>query len=673
MRIENVDVIASTEFEFNFEKKPINHKSNNDNIIKEFATFDIETSSLPEIKQSFMYIWQMYINGVVVIGRTWSEFRDFVKRLHEYLGNYSMVIYVHNLSFEFMFLSGIYEFKNEDVFAVDVNKVLYCKMLGNIIFRCSYLLSNMSLSEYTNKMNVEHKKLTGDLDYGIIRYNDTELTQTELSYCVNDVVGLKEAIEKELEISCDTLVSIPYTSTGYVRRDARKAMYKYKWSLIKKIYPTYPIYQYCREEFRGGNTHANRYYAGIIVENVESDDRSSSYPDVINNHKFPITRFKEIGQLSISELENIINKDKKACLFRIVFENIRLKDDLWGFPYISIDKSRGLNSFKDDNGRILEADILEITLNDIDYDIIKNEYEWDNAVVKSCATANYGDIPKDLKDVVIKYYKSKTELKDIEGQEVYYTKEKNKLNSVYGMMAQNPVKQPIVYDGVFEKNEQDEQYLLNEYEKTAFLPYQWACWVTAWARWELEEGLKLAGYNAIYCDTDSVKHFGKIDFSEYNTKCINASFESGSHATDKKGNEHYMGVYESEHGYKRFITFGAKKYAYEYHDGKLGITIAGVGKKAGAIELESKGGLESLKEGFVFKEAGGMTAYYNMDTFGKYYKDGNELFITRNVYLEPSTYTLSLRPKYRELLNESHAKALDSVCDTILRGENYHE
>ena len=39
-----------------------------------------------------------------------------------------VVIFVHNLSFEFQFLRGIYHFDNEEVFAVESRKVLKCEM-----------------------------------------------------------------------------------------------------------------------------------------------------------------------------------------------------------------------------------------------------------------------------------------------------------------------------------------------------------------------------------------------------------------------------------------------------------------------------------------------------------------------------------------------------------------
>ena len=59
----------------------------------------------------------------------------------------------------------------------------------------------------------------GDLDYKKLFTPNTLLTMSELGYCYNDVMGLYEAIIYLLKE--DTLVTIPLTSTGYVRRECR--------------------------------------------------------------------------------------------------------------------------------------------------------------------------------------------------------------------------------------------------------------------------------------------------------------------------------------------------------------------------------------------------------------------------------------------------------------------
>ena len=180
------------------------------------TAFDIETTRITEIEQSVMYIWQWAFSPeLVVIGRTWDEFLFFVHRLIESMNETEkLLIFVHNLSYEFQFLKGIYEFTNNDIFALDSRKVLRCEIYKKLEFRCSYLQTNMSLSEFTDKMGAEHSKLSGDdFDYSKRRYPWTPLTDEELAYCVHDVIGLVEAMQIQMAHDHDNLYTIPMTST----------------------------------------------------------------------------------------------------------------------------------------------------------------------------------------------------------------------------------------------------------------------------------------------------------------------------------------------------------------------------------------------------------------------------------------------------------------------------
>ena len=209
------------------------------------TAFDIETTVLDEYEQSVMYIWQwQFGEDYTVIGRTWEEFQDLQYRVKQCLpADRWLVVYVHNLSYEFQFLKGIYSFQSCDVFALNSRKILKCDMHGVFEFRCSYRLTNMNLSDFTKKMKVTHQKLSGEeFDYSQKRYPWTELTDRELEYCTNDVLGLVEAINALMARDGDNLQTIPLTSTGYVRRNAKRAM-------------------------RSGNTH--HAFVGSILPNWE--------------------------------------------------------------------------------------------------------------------------------------------------------------------------------------------------------------------------------------------------------------------------------------------------------------------------------------------------------------------------------------------------------------------
>lgn len=628
------------------------------------TAFDIETTRLVDIEQSIMYIWQwQFGDEYTVVGRTWEQFETFQRKLSSVLDDSVLVVFVHNLSYEFQFLRGIYKFKPEEVFAVKSRKVLKCNMYDKFEFRCSYIHSNMNLDTYTKKMGVKHKKLTGTFDYEKIRYPWTELTDEEIAYCIHDVQGLVEAIEIEMAHDKDNLYTFPLTSTGYVRRDAKKAMSEVSQSFIKTQLPDYETYKMLREAFRGGNTHANRYYANYTLHNVHSADRSSSYPDVMCNCKFPVSEFYRLGNISYEEAVKMIGKRQKACLMRVAITGIYLTRIDWGCPYLSLSKCRYVENPLIDNGRIMSADYLETTITDIDLKIIINEYSWKDIRFFDFATARYGYLPKQLIQTICQYYHYKTELKNVEGQELLYIKSKNKLNSLYGMCAQDPVKQSILFiEEDFKEQNENEEELLKAYNTKAFLAYQWGVWVTAWARYRLEEGILLAHGDTddpnapqfVYCDTDSVKYLGEINLDKFNAERIKDSMESGAYATDPFGITHYMGVYEKEHDMCEFRTMGAKKYVYrEKPDDKLVCTIAGVSKNLGGKELEEHGGITAFHEGFTFEKAGGLEAVYNDNpSITEYQAEGRNVKITSNVCLRPSTYTLGLTADYKRLLTE---------------------
>lgn len=223
------------------------------------------------------------------------------------------------------------------------------------------------------------------------------------------------------------------------------------------------------------------------------------------------------------------------------------------------------------------------------------------------------------------------------------------------MSVQDVVKENILFaDGQYLIDEsRSREDIYNGRRKGIFTQYAYGVWTTAHARQSLQAGIDLCGDNLVYVDTDSCKYLGEVDFSKYNADRIAECKQSGSYATDPKGTTHYMGVYEYDGTANRFTTLGAKKYAYEDSKG-LHITVSGVSKKAGAIELAEHGGLEAFKPGFVFEKAGKTESVYNDDKLPTITRiDGHMVTITRNVVIRDTTYTLGTTDDYAELINVS--------------------
>ncbi len=634
-------------------------KKNSKNYLDIVTAFDIESTRLPDIEHSFMYIWQFQFGtDITVVGRYWDEFLMMINKITEYIKDVAwLVIYVHNLSYEFQFLKGIYKFNQDEVFCTDNRKILKCTMNECIEFRCSYMLTNMSLDKFLKKYDVANKKLTGEFDYDKIRYPWSPLTAKEMEYCINDVKGLVQALYKQFKHDGDNVQTTVLTSTGYVRRDVKEAMKKFNHTELYNMLPDVQVYLLLRENFRGGDTLSNRWRTDEIIDNVQSVDIVSSYPSSMIMNKYPMTRFY---QEDTSKFDTLLKKGTKALLFRVVFINLDVKDGAEGHLYLSRDKCRDIVGGTFVNGRILKADYLETTLNDIDYRIVNDIYKYDNKIITILYSSRYKKLPVMFRNVVLNYYKVKTELKGCtEGTDeyYYYMKNKEKLNSAYGMTVQDIGKDDIKFiDGEYVVLDEPLDELISRNNKKAFLSYAWGVWTTAWSRKRLHDGIKVVTKNGkepmnfIYSDTDSIKYVGDVDFNEYNNSVIEEATNNKAYAVDRHGEVHYMGVFEDE-GYKvpnRFKTLGAKKYVLEDENKNLHVTIAGVNKKKGGTEL---GKIENFNEGFIFTEAGGTESVYNDNVDMVLDIEGHELRITDNVVIRPSTYTLGITADYRRILD----------------------
>ena len=621
-----------------------------------------------------MYVWQWaFGTDLVVMGRTWDDFLDMCKRIRAALSEDEfLVVWVHNLSYEFQYLSGIYDFCLEEVFAVGSRKVLKADMMGCLEFRCSYIHSNMSLKRWTEKLGVKHGKLSGDdFDYSKIRTASTALSPDEIQYCLNDVLGVVEAIQHELQMDGDNLYSIPLTSTGYVRRDVKESLKDVNHYWLSSIQPTWEVYTMLREAFRGGNTHANRYYAGRIMKDVKSADRASAYPSELLTRLYPIRPFHEYGPATMDDVVRMITIRHKAVIMRVKIWNLRLKDDGWGCPYLSYDKCRRTVRPALDNGRILEAEYTETTITDIDLRILMSEYDWDDMEPYDVAHSTYGPLPDAYRELVKSYYDKKTLLKGDDANVYYYNRSKEKLNSLYGLSAQDPVRITETYDhGIWSWKDEDPTEILEKNNKKGFLPYQWGVWCTAWGRFDLELGIRACGDGFIYTDTDSIKYVGDVDLDALNAPALKIAEQMNGVALDSKGQKHHIGVFEYEGCYDRFITLGAKKYAYD-HEGKLHITIAGVNKKRGAEELQAHGGLDAFKVGFVFREGGGNEVIYN-DAVPEdpVTVNGEQIRITKNVWIGPSEYTLGVTDEYQKLIDNPKILHRIGIDNFVHKGYN---
>lgn len=656
------------------------------------CAFDIETSNTVynDSKVAFMYCWQFGIHDKehIYLGRTWEDFLTVCKTLQQQLGlneNNRLICYVHNLGFEFQFMRKYFTWLN--VFAVAERKPIKALCDLGIEFRDSYILSGYSLAKTAENLTSHTiAKLTGDLDYTLLRNSKTPLTDEEKGYCNNDIEIILYYINEQIALYGD-ITKIPLTNTGRVRsfvrnkcyhtnknhkKDNKGAYLRYRQTM-QDLQISAHEYEMLKRAFAGGFTHANANYSGKVLENVASIDFTSSYPAVMLSEKFPMS----VG------FETTLTKEKDFNYYLqhycLVFDCVitGLESITPYEHYISESKCAHISGGIIDNGRVYSADKIAITLTDVDFKIIKKCYKWESCAVGNIIRYARGYLPKPIINSIIELYEKKTTLKGVEGKEVEYLLSKGMLNSVYGMSVTDIVRENAIYDGdnwTKEKANPVEDIDKYNKSKSRFLYYPWGVWVTAYARRNLWMGILNIGNDYVYSDTDSVKFLNydahKDFINAYNTLIATKLQEmckemrvdySRLEPKTIKGVKKPIGVWDFEGIYTRFKTLGAKRYLVE-HNGKLELTVAGLSKKNGINYMieQCKGDYSKVFEMFNDElyidgeHTGKMTHTYiddEQEVLVTDYLGNTEHVISKScVYLENCEFTLSLSQQYAKFL-----------------------
>lgn len=585
-----------------------NDVSYNDAIIM----LDTETSKETPgtVCRNYIVAWTISIrayeqNIVTLYGSRPSEVIYTLNQMIMNMPGNKTVIYVHNLSYDWVFLRKylLAEY-GTPIHQLNTNShyPLFIEFGSGLIFRDSLALAQRSLEKWAEDMDVTHKKAVGYWDYDAKRNQDARFTPEEKTYIEHDTLAGVECIEKTMKELHKSIYSMPYTATGIPREAVRK-LAKQNWfrERFLSIVPSYETQMKLESVYHGGYTHNNRHYIGVISNGlIVAKDFASSYPYCMLSELFPMEKFTPFRNCDIDFI--LRNAEKYAYIFKLILIKPRLKNDLIPMPALQKSKAVKMVNPVDDNGRILCAAYFEIYLNEIDLGIIAEQYDWDGACCVEVEFSKKGELPRWFTDYVYKCFDDKTKLKH--GDPVQYSIAKAKLNSLYGMCVQKPIKQVIEEDyesGDFSVNESaDPRELYEKYVKNrnSVLPYQWGVWVTSYAFRNLFELGRCFGI-WLYSDTDSCYGMDVDEeaLNRYNEKCKRKLRERGYNAVMYKDREYWLGVAETDGEYQEFISVGAKRYAVRDMKGKIKTVVAGVPKKGFQC---LKDDLRNFRAGLVF-------------------------------------------------------------------------
>lgn len=728
--------IYDIEFKFNIDKYGNKHC---DNII----TFDIETSTGyykdgqaigfdhdkynndedyqklidSSDPMSIMYTWQCAVENYdkdikVFFGRDYDSLSDFLFMLTSEIKRQSMygfqsldrdgetqaalfyskkdtnlMIFIHNLGFEFQHLRNLFEDefyskRKQNVFARSSKKPMkvnfkYAKHI-NIELRDSLVLTQKSLDNWCKDENLPVMKCE-KIDYLKIRHPRTPLTDKEIQYCLNDVISMVYGIEK-YRTKFGSLKEIPLTQTGIVRRKVCSTLWveDMEWCMdqweIMKDYSLDFFNKLCKL-FQGGWTHANADYVGYTYDNVRAFDFASSYPAVMTTRKYPITKFEECD---ISEFDALASQDIHTADYRwfakikvysedsIVMSNLR--NNYWSnSKCVEIEGPVSI-----DNGRVKSCVSMTLYLTDVDYDTFKQAYDYDNVECLELYKSKAGYLSTSLIKLILDYFGYKTSLKGTDNESLYI-ESKQFINSIYGCFVTKIISDAIEFneeDDGWKKIECTEENFTDTMSKLkpdkVFGSFQLGCWVTAWARHGLWDFILQFDEKIIYCDTDSIKGV----FTDEDIEWINnyndsiASLEARV-ATElgiddtlytpltSEGKMKRLGIMEREADAVHFKTLGAKRYVYETEDGEMHCTIAGLPKSAGKIKIHK---CEDFTNKTVWntEESGKNAVYYNDTQHSAIWTDEYGFsYVSKELYglaIIPTTFDLSLSKEFKEFL-----------------------
>lgn len=634
-------------------------------------------------KYSIMYCWQFAIDGKVIFGRTWKEFLEFYDILSSYADkNNRIVVYAHNLAMEFQYIRTFFSWKK--VFSINTRKPIYAITEDGIEFRCSYILTNYSLAKLGEQLHkYDISKLVGALDYDLYRSPKTPLTDQEKKYCINDVLVVSAYIQECL-LQERYISNIPLTATGYCRRYCRKmCLYgNNKKNRTSKDSPYYALmrtltidgkeeYLQLKRAFQGGFTHASSYYSGKILYDMDSIDFTSSYPYVLLAEQFPMSKGKIVKPKSKEEFFDYMKY--YCCIFDIELYGVTPK--FLNEHYISVSHCFERCNVVNDNGRLVSADKIALTVTNVDYKIIMKCYDVEKVKIHNFRIYRKGYLPKELILAIAKLYADKTTLKGVEGKEVEYLNSKGLLNSTFGMMVTDISKDEIIYNDSWSTEPADIDKDIEKYNNSPkrFLFYPWGVFCTAYARYNLWTGILEFKDDYVYSDTDSIKclnmnkHLNYI--YRYNHLCeaklrhmfnhYGLIYEDILLPKTIKGEEKPIGIWDYDGHYDIFKTLGAKRYLVK-HDNQINMTVAGVNKKVAVPYLISlfgdtifdkfERGLH-IPEGHTGKLLHAYIDYKQSGSFTDYL--GNEYTFINDppgVYLEPAAYDFDITQEYLDYL-----------------------
>ncbi|MGL5718731.1 MAG: hypothetical protein ACRCXT_21055 [Paraclostridium sp.] len=710
------------------------------NKIVEYTYFwDIETSTITtdcghEMQVTYLsnVVTLDCLNGVITDSKFFRTISETIEYFHTLP---PCIVWSHNLDYELTFLlrdiqpSGLkgdqnimYNKDGQDILLRDKNAPLSITLeeIPNVTFRDSYALFNKSVAKLGDEIGLP--KL--NYDYKVTRLPWDKLEQLDFDYNERDNIIVATAIDNYMQNNNVNVNEIPLTFTSSVRKKRKdfikanygaKAINKYYYDRFNSFI-SFEFMDDLMKIYQGGLTSSNIYQTSKLINNKKTSgvigvDIKSSYPNQMCTMKFPL--FEE-NNTTHGTIANEVFKlgNYKGFVGMFTFENIRVKDLGYLLPISSSQIRKGDISFNHSlfNGKLISADYVTIPCNNIDIEVIKTIYDFDEIKCTRITTAAREQYlrKEEVGFLLSNFLNKETKEGDIKNES------KLIINSMYGVKVSCPIKDyyeitegEILTTDYFSYNEDDRKEIFENFLETQNLfggsidVYGHGVYITSYARKQLIDMITYIvdnGGKVVYSDTDSIKFYcdtkkeqNKLleNILSMNESKINKnkrlprfkSFKNDFKLTDEEYNIiATLGIWEVEDKkpHKLFMTYGAKKYGYITYDDKIKTTIAGCNKKNIPVVIEKVANKYdlSLEESFAFvfspgttfdESASGRTTAYKektpvLDMMNMTYK-GTKINQFGGIVIKDTTYTLNMTLKDSKIVGYNETDLMITRID----------
>lgn len=353
------------------------------------------------------------------MGRTYKELDDFLFSLNDKANenDVDIIIYIHNLSYEFSFFCNNLEFftkhlsmiSEKDCLFLESNKPLFVK-LDRLVFRCSYLLTGKSIKKLGDEIGL--KKL--DYNYKKIRTPLTKLTDKEIKYNYRDVEIMLKSVYRIFTNNkyMKTIQQMPLTKTGIMRFNCEqnknvnvKTKYENKkgkkrsgtllrlnnYLCHKEKAKDYSQIRLWQNLFQGGLVYSNPKYTSTVLYDIASYDFKSDYPYQMLYRYFPsdferVESERDVVFYDITknlDYKNFVLKKFSNSMFNCIIEvkNIEAKFEFYPLStskIINISDLKNMRNCLVVNGKVIKSYTnTKFYMTCIDYLTLKTFYKFD--------------------------------------------------------------------------------------------------------------------------------------------------------------------------------------------------------------------------------------------------------------------------------------------------------